>query len=199
MFVVDHGAGNLGSVTRALSRAGADAVLSSDPERVAGARRLVLPGDGHFGEAMSALRRRGLEGPVRRAVERGAWLLGICVGLQMLFEESDEAPDVSGLGLLPGRVRRFAGGVRVPHIGWNQLEDIGGALLFDGIPEGGYAYFLHSYHADPAEASHRLAVTDYGVRFASAAGAGRVLGIQFHPEKSARLGGAVLRNYLRLA
>ncbi len=199
MVVVDHGAGNLGSVARALGRAGADAFLTSDPERVAAARRLVLPGDGHFGEAMTVLRQRGLEEPVRRAAERGAWLLGICVGLQMLFEESEEAPGVAGLGLLPGRVRRFDGSLRVPHIGWNQLEDIGGTPLFDGIPEGGYAYFLHSFHADPDDPAHRLAATDYGVRFASAAGKDRILGIQFHPEKSARLGAAVLRNYLRLS
>ncbi len=199
MVVVDHGAGNLGSVVRALGRAGANAILTSDAERIARARRLVLPGDGHFGEAMSALRRRGLEDPVRRAVDGGAWLLGICVGLQMLFEASDEAPGVPGLALLPGRVRRFGSELRVPHIGWNQLEEIGGAPLFEGIPEGGYAYFLHSFHADPRDAAHRLAVTDYGIRFASAAGRDRVLGIQFHPEKSARLGAAVLRNYLSLS
>lgn len=196
--VVDHGAGNLGSVVRALGRQGSRAALSSDPADIAAARRLVLPGDGHFGEAMRALRERGLEDPVRQAVESGAWLLGICVGLQMLFRESDEALGVAGLGLLPGRVRRFASGLRVPHIGWNQLEAIGERPLFRGIPEGGYAYFLHSYYADPAEGRHWLAATEYGVRFASAAGEGRVLGIQFHPEKSGRLGAAVLRNFLAL-
>ncbi len=197
--MVDHGAGNLASVTRALRREGAEADLTSDPERVAAARRLVLPGDGHFGEAMLSLRRRSLEEPVRRAVAAGARLLGICVGLQMLFPESDEAPGVPGLGLLPGRVRRFRGAQRVPHIGWNQLKDLDGHPLFRGVGEGSYAYFLHSFHADPAEANDRLAVTDYGVRFASAAGRGRVLGIQFHPEKSARLGARVLRNFLALA
>ena len=194
--VVDHGAGNLASVVRALRRQGADALLSSDPERVATAGRLVLPGDGHFGEAMRALRARGLEAPVRQAVEAGAWLLGICVGLQMLFPESDEAPGVLGLGLLPGCVRRFQGGLPVPHIGWNQLEEIDGSPLFRGIPEGAYAYFLHSFYADPSTSRHRLAATAYGVRFASAAGEGRVFGIQFHPEKSGRLGAAVLRNFL---
>lgn len=196
--VVDHGAGNLASVVRALRRQGADAVLSSDPERIAAATRLVLPGDGHFGEAMRALRERGLEAPLLRAVASGAWLLGICVGLQMLFPGSDEAPGVPGLGFLPGRVRRFGRGLLVPHIGWNQLEEIGGGPLFAGVPEGGYAYFLHSFYADPSEPDHHLAVTEYGVRFASAAGAGRVLGIQFHPEKSGRLGAAVLRNFLAL-
>lgn len=196
--VIDHGAGNLGSVVRALGRQGAAALLSADPDRIAAAKRLVLPGDGHFGEAMRALRERGLEAPLRRAVASGTWLLGICVGLQMLFEGSDEAAGVPGLGLLPGRVRRFDSRLRVPHIGWNQLEDIGEGRLFHGVPEGGYAYFLHSFYADPDEARHRLAATEYGVRFASAAGEERVLGIQFHPEKSGRLGAAVLRNYLAL-
>ena len=196
--VVDHGAGNLGSVVRALGRQGARVLLSSDPDCIAAASRLVLPGDGHFGEAMRALRERGLEAPLRKAVGSGAWLLGICVGLQMLFRASDEASGVTGLGLLPGTVRRFDSGLRVPHIGWNQLEEIGEGALFRGVPEGGYAYFLHSFYADPAEGHHRLAATDYGVRFASAAGEGRVLGIQFHPEKSGRLGAAVLRNFLAL-
>ena len=197
--VVDHGAGNLASVARALRRHGADALLSSDPERIAGADRLVLPGDGHFGEAMRALRERGLEAPLRRAVESGAWLLGICVGLQMLFPGSDEAPGIRGLGLLPGRVRRFGRRLRVPHIGWNQLEAFRAGPLFRGVPEGGYAYFLHSFYADPAEGRHWLAATEYGVRFAAAAGEGRVFGIQFHPEKSGRLGAAVLANFVALS
>ena len=200
--VVDHGAGNLGSVVRALGRQGAEVHLTSDPERIATAKRLVLPGDGHFGEAMRALRERGLEGPLRHAVEAGTWLLGICVGLQMLFPESDEAPGVAGLGLLPGRVRRFGGGMLVPHIGWNQLEGIGSDPLsrglLGGIPEGGYAYFLHSFYAETSSSRHLLAATEYGVRFASAAGEGRVFGIQFHPEKSGRLGAAVLSNFLAL-
>lgn len=194
--VVDHGAGNLASVVRALRRQGAAVELTSDPGRIAAAQRLVLPGDGHFGEAMRALRERGLEAPLGSALDSGAWLLGICVGLQMLFGGSDEAPGVRGLGLLPGRVRRFGGRLRVPHIGWNQLEGFGEASLFRGIPEGGYAYFLHSFYADPAEERHWLATTDYGVRFASAAGNGRIFGIQFHPEKSGRLGARVLSNFL---
>ena len=198
VVVVDHGAGNLASVVRALGRQGAAVELTSDPLRVAAAKRLVLPGDGHFGEAMRALRERGLEAPLLRAVESGAWLLGICVGLQMLFAESEEAIDTSGLGLLPGRVRRFDGPLPVPHIGWNQLEALGEGPLFRGIPEGGYAYFLHSFYADPTEQRHRLAATEYGVRFASAAGNGRVFGIQFHPEKSGRLGARVLTNFLLL-
>ena len=193
---MDHGAGNLGSVVRALRREGAAAVLTSDPGRLAAASRMVLPGDGHFGEAMRGLRRRQLEEPLHRALEAGASLLGICVGLQMLFPASDEAPKIPGLALLPGRVRRFGEGLLVHHIGWNQLEAISPGALFAGIPEGSFAYFLHSFHAEPAEPEDWLAVTDYGGRFASAAGRGRVAGIQFHPEKSGRLGALVLRNYL---
>ena len=199
---MDHGAGNLGSVVRALARQGAAVRLTSEPDRIASAKRLVLPGDGHFGEAMRALRERGLEMPLRRAVEAGAWLLGICVGLQMLFRESAEAPGVRGLDLLSGRVRRFGGAMPVPHIGWNQLEGIGGdpraGGLLRGIPDGGYAYFLHSFYAETSASRQRLAATEYGVRFASAAGEGRVLGIQFHPEKSGRLGAVVLSNFLAL-
>ncbi len=195
---MDHGAGNLGSVVRALARVGAAPDLTRDPERIAAASRLVLPGDGHFGEAMRSLSALGLEGPLRRALAREASLLGICVGLQMLFSGSDEAPEVAGLGLLPGRVRRFGPGVRAPHIGWNQLEAVASGPLLRGIPEGAWAYFLHSYYADPEAAGDCLARTDHGGRFASAAGAGRVFGIQFHPEKSGRLGARVLRNYLEI-
>ncbi len=198
-MVVDHGAGNLGSVVRAFARQGARVLRTSAPEEIAAGRRLVLPGDGHFGEAMRALRGRGLEAPLRRGLASGAWLLGICVGLQMLFRGSDEAPEVDGLGLLSGEVRRFDEPPRVPHIGWNQLEDIRPVPLLHGIPEGAYAYFLHSFHADPSAPGQRFASTEYGVRFASAAGEGRILGIQFHPEKSGRLGAAVLRNFLALS
>lgn len=197
-LVVDHGAGNLASMVRALRRGGR-AELTSDPRRIAAASRLVLPGNGHFGEAMRGLRARGLERPLLDAVAGGAHLLGICVGLQMLFPESEEAPGVPGLGLVPGAVRRFGAGRRVPHIGWNDLEEVRPAPLLDGIPEGGYAYFMHAYYAAPAAPGDRAAATDYGGRFASVVATGRVTGIQFHPEKSGRLGARVLSNFLRPA
>lgn len=195
VLVVDHGAGNLASMVRALRRGGR-AELTSDPEQIAAAARLVLPGNGHFGEAMRGLRERRLERPLLDAVAGGAHLLGICVGLQMLFPESEESPGVPGLGLVPGVVRRFGSGVRAPHIGWNGLEEVRPAPLLAGVPEGGYAYFLHAYYADPAEPGARAAATDYGGRFASVVAAGRVTGIQFHPEKSGRLGARVLANFL---
>ncbi len=197
VVVVDHGAGNLGSVARAFRRQGARVTLSRDPGEISAAADLVLPGDGHFGEAMRALRARGLERPLREALDRGARLLGICVGLQMLFKESHEDPGVRGLDLIPGRVRRFPPGFRVPHIGWNQLEAMRSHPLFAGIPEGSHVYFLHAFHADPEDESARIAATEYAGRFASAVAVGRIAGIQFHPEKSGRLGARVLANFLK--
>ncbi len=195
--MVDHGAGNLGSVARAFRRQGARVALSRDPGEVRAAARLVLPGDGRFGEAMRGLRARGLETPLRDALAGGARLLGICVGLQMLFGESDEDPEARGLDLAPGRVRRFPPGARAPHIGWNQLEAIRPHPLFRGIPEGSYMYFLHAFRADPEDESARIAATGYAGLFASAVAVGdRIAGIQFHPEKSGRLGARVLANFL---
>ncbi len=196
VVVVDHGAGNLGSVARAFRRLGAEVTLSRDPEEIRTASDLVLPGDGHFGEAMRSLRERGLEEPLLEALERGARLLGICVGLQMLFPESEEAPGVRGLGLIPGRVRRFPPGFRSPHIGWNQLESLRPHPVFRNIPEGSYTYFLHAFHADPEEDAVRIAATEYAGHFASAVARGAVTGIQFHPEKSGRLGSRILENFL---
>jgi imidazole glycerol phosphate synthase glutamine amidotransferase subunit len=193
--VIDYGVGNLGSVVRAFKRLGVDVELTSEPSRVGNAKRLVLPGVGHFGESMTNLRDRGLDSPISDALEAGARLLGICVGFQMLFESSEEAPGVPGLGLLDGEVRRFPPDLTVPHIGWNQLEDIQPGRLLDGIGDGDYFYFLHSYYAVPAEDERTLARTDYGLRFCSVAGNGDVAGIQFHPEKSQDLGRRVLENF----
>jgi len=196
VVIVDHGAGNLGSAARAFRRLGAHVTLSHDPEEIRTAGDLVLPGDGHFGEAMRSLRERDLEEPLLAALGRGARLLGICVGLQMLFSESEEAPGVRGLGLIPGRVRRFPPGFRSPHIGWNQLESLRPHPLFEGIPEGSYTYFLHAFHAEPDEDAVRIASTEYAGRFASAVARGAVIGIQFHPEKSGHIGSRILENFL---
>src|SRR3989304_3791634 len=149
LIVVDYGVGNLGSVARAFRRIGADSELCADAEKIRRSKQLVLPGVGHFGEAMNTLRARGLEAPLHEALESGARLLGICVGFQMLFEGSEEAPGVSGLGLVPGDVRRFSTGWPVPHIGWNQLELQGETPLLQGIETGDYFYFLNSYHLTP--------------------------------------------------
>jgi imidazole glycerol-phosphate synthase subunit HisH len=197
LVVVDYGVGNLGSVGRALRRLSFDFELTSDPDAIGVAERLVLPGVGHFGESMANLRARGLEAPIRRSLQAGGRLLGICVGFQMLFESSDEAPGVPGLGLIEGVVRRFGAGLPVPHIGWNQVESIRSEPLLAGVREGDYFYFLHSYYAVPTREDDAWAFTDYGPRFCAVAGGERVSGIQFHPEKSQELGLRVLSNFCR--
>lgn len=197
LVIVDYGVGNLASVGRAFRRLSVDSELTSDASLIREAELLVLPGVGHFGESMSNLRERGLEQPIRDCLGAGGRLLGICVGFQMLFEESEEAPGIPGLGLLEGEVKRFDEGLPVPHIGWNQLEALGREPLLEGLNEGDYFYFLHSYYAAPARESSVWALTDYGLRFCSVAGCERVAGIQFHPEKSQELGLAVLSNFCR--
>ena len=197
--LIDYGVGNLGSVVRAFDRLNVAVELTSDPSRVSGARRLVLPGVGHFGESMMNLRDRGLVQPLSNALEAGALLLGICVGFQMLFDSSEEAPGVQGLGLIPGEVRRFPEDLTVPHIGWNQLANTRTVPLLDGIADGDYFYFLHSYYAVPESEGPALASTEYGLRFCSVAGNGHVAGIQFHPEKSQTLGLRVLENFVHRA
>jgi glutamine amidotransferase len=194
--IVDYGVGNLGSVGRALARLGCPFELTSSPARIRQARRLILPGVGHFGESMANLRGRGLEAPMREALDRGASLLGICVGFQMLFERSEEAPEERGLGFLAGEVRSFGPGLVVPHVGWNQLESLRDSPLLEGISPGDYFYFLHSYYAAAAEESIVWASTEYGGRFCSVAGRGPVAGIQFHPEKSQKLGLRLLSNFV---
>ena len=193
--IVDYGVGNLGSVGRALGRLGRTFRLTSAPETIRESRFLVLPGVGHFGESMRNLRERGLEAPIREALDRGASLLGICVGFQMLFEGSEEAPEIPGLALLGGKVKAFGSELVVPHVGWNQLEGLRKLPLLEGISAGDYFYFLHSYYAS-ADERDTWASTEYGGRFCAVAGRGRVAGIQFHPEKSQTLGLKVLSNFL---
>jgi len=203
--IVDYGVGNLRSVQKALERVGAAAVVTGDPEMLDGARGIVLPGVGAFGDGMDHLRARGLVAPVLRQVDRGKPLLGICLGMQLLFDESEEMGHHRGLGLLPGRVVRFPDGeLKVPHIGWNQLrlaEGLGqkaeGKLL-QGIPDGAYSYFVHSYYPVVGEPGDVLATTEYGVEFASVVGRGKVWGAQFHPEKSQEVGLLLLENLARL-
>jgi glutamine amidotransferase len=196
LAIVDYGVGNLGSVGRAFRRLGVDSRLTSDPDDLRGSELLVLPGVGHFGESMRNLRKRGLEAAIRAALERGARLLGICVGFQMLFERSEEAPGIPGLGLLPGEVKAFGSELVVPHVGWNQLEALRDEPLLEGVAPGDYFYFLHSYYAVARDESAVWASTEYGGRFCSVGGTGPVAGIQFHPEKSQALGLRVLSNFL---
>lgn len=195
--LIDYGLGNLRSVEKALQHAGAGVRLASGPGDVEGAAKLVLPGVGAFGAGIAALKERGLREPVVAAAAAGVPLLGICLGMQLLFERSEEMGEHEGLGLLPGRVLRFQGeGIRVPHMGWNELEPQREHPLLAGVPAGAHAYFVHSYFCQPAEAGDLIASADYGGPFAAMAGRGNVAGLQFHPEKSQRTGLRILRNFL---
>jgi glutamine amidotransferase len=196
-LVVDYGMGNLASVLDAFERLGAPARLSAGADEVASARRLILPGVGAFGDAVAEIDRRALRGAILAAVRRGAPLLGICLGMQLLFEGSEESPRARGLGLLPGRVRRLGPGVRVPHVGWNSLDQVAPVPLLRGVSAGDHLYFVHSYVCDPA-AEDAAAWFEYGGRCVAVAGRGRVWGVQAHPEKSQRCGETILRNFLEL-
>jgi len=206
--VIDYGAGNLASVRKGLevaadnvggpSGAAPPAVrVTSDPEEVARATAVVLPGVGHFGDAARNLRRTGLEGVVREAFESERPFFCICVGLQLLFEGSEECPDVLGLGLIPGSVRRFAGDLKVPHMGWNQLAIRKEHRVLDGLEDGAHAYFVHSFYPQPDDDRVTATVTDYGGEFCSSVAFGSVFACQFHPEKSQRLGMRMLENFVR--
>ncbi len=194
--LVDYGIGNLYSVAKALAAVGAQVETTSSAERILAAEKVVLPGVGAFGDGMAGLQARGLVEVIKEIVARGTPLLGICVGMQLLFEESEEDGPIAGLALLPGRVRRFATpGLKIPQTGWNRLLLTRPSPLLDDLPAGAYAYFNHSYYCD-AEPADTLAETEYGVRFSSAVGRGRLYGVQFHPEKSQRVGLAILRNFV---
>ncbi len=195
--IIDYGAGNLRSVTNTLKYLGADVTIASSPEQMEGADRIVLPGVGAFGAGIASLREAGFEEPIKQAAAAGTPLLGICLGMQYLFDESEEMGKHKGLGLLPGRVVRFPADVpKVPHIGWNQLHLESASPLLAGIDDGAYAYFVHSFIAAPADSADILASTDYGGSFASIVGRGNVFGIQCHPEKSQAVGQRILRNFI---
>ncbi len=198
--VIDYGAGNLRSVVNTLRHIGAAPEVVASGDALEGAARVVLPGVGAFGEGMAELRVRGFVAPLRVLVAQGVPVLGICLGLQYLFEYSDEHGRHEGLGVLPGRVVRFpSDGPKVPHIGWNQIHHDGTSPLLAGVPWGAYAYFVHSYYVVPAEASDVIATTDYGIDFVSVAGRASVFGVQFHPEKSQHIGQKILRNFLSIS
>ncbi len=197
--MIDYGMGNLRSVSKALEAAGGRVVLSSDPAELKKLPALVLPGVGAFEHGMRNLRERGLAELVNAAVKEGKPFLGICLGLQLLFSESEEHGLHRGLDLVPGRVKKFSGGVKVPHMGWNNVNSklkTQNSKLFDGIPDGSYFYFVHSYHVIPEEKAVIAGTTEYGGEFVSAIVRGNLCGVQFHPEKSTKLGLRVLKNFL---
>jgi glutamine amidotransferase len=199
LAVVDYGVGNLHSVEMAFRRLGVAVRVTSAPEEVRRAEALVLPGVGAFGDAIANLRALRLEEDLLAAIRDGLPFLGICVGLQLLFEVSEEMGEHRGLGALAGRVRRFGPGLTVPHMGWNQVHQARPTPLWRGLPDHAYAYFVHSYYVDPADRTVVAATTDYGSDYASAVARGNLYGIQFHPEKSQEVGERILRNFAALA
>lgn len=201
--MIDYGGSNLRSVQKAFEAVGARLIVTADPDEILQAKRLVLPGVGAFAAGMNALRARGLEEAIVEVVSRGVPLLGICLGMQLLFDESEEMGRHHGLGLVPGRVVIFDGQhpsadgrrLKVPHVGWNQIIHDEQHPLLVGVPSGSHAYFVHSYFCAPENGSVVLATTDYGGSFAAIIGQRRLFGIQFHPEKSQSVGLRILRNF----
>jgi imidazole glycerol-phosphate synthase subunit HisH len=194
--VIDYKAGNLTSVMKALDALGCPAVVTADPAVVADAGKVILPGVGHF-QATQLLHDTGLEVAVRESIARGIPFLGICVGLQWLFEGSTEAPATNGLSFFDGQCERFAAGVKVPHVGWNQVQVDPQSRLMRGVEDGSFVYYTHSYRAPVVKET--VAVTEYGGAFSGAVERGNVMGVQFHPEKSGTAGMRVLRNFVELA
>jgi glutamine amidotransferase len=198
VILIDAGTGNLRSVQKALESIGADVLRTDEPNKVLSAKKVVLPGVGAFGDFLSGLRARGLESVINEIAARGVPLLGICVGMQALFEMGEELGEYAGLGLLRGRVGRFAESlaVKIPHTGWNQLTVKNDVLLFDQIKDKAYVYFNHSYYCQPTNLSDVIATTDYGLQYACAVQHENIFGVQFHPEKSQAVGLQILRNFL---
>jgi glutamine amidotransferase len=199
--VCDYGIGNLRSAEKALIAVGADARLVTSPSEASGAHGVVLPGVGAFGACADGLRESGLESVIRGAVSAGVPLLGVCVGYQLLFDESDENPGARGLGIVPGRVERLRGDVKLPQMQWNTVEIAPGSSMFAGQPDVPWFYFVHSYAPVPAEDAHDLiaATAEYGERFVAAIERDQVWGVQFHPEKSGRNGLRFLRRFVESA
>jgi glutamine amidotransferase len=193
--IIDYGVGNLRSVEKAFHAGGVDAQVSCDEAVLRAADKLVLPGVGAFRACMEALQERGFDRLVRERVEAGAPLLGVCVGMQMLFEESEEFGTTRGLGFLKGRVRRFPEGLRVPQVGWNQVEWKSGHAISEGISDRTFFYFVHSYYCAAGDEAAVVGETEYGLSYASVVARDNVCGVQFHPEKSQAAGLRLLKNF----
>lgn len=196
--VIDYSAGNIKSVQKALEFLGGQVAVTRDKGEILTADRVVLPGVGNFGDAMEKLNNFGLIPVIEEAIKKGTPFLGICLGLQLLFEESEESPGVKGLGLLPGRIARIpkAEGVKVPQIGWNALRYPSQGRLFRDVPEGAYVYFVHSYYLQAQEKEIVKAAVEYGVTVEAAVEKDNIFACQFHPEKSSETGLQILKNFL---
>ena len=198
--IIDYDAGNIKSVQKALAKLGQEAEITSEAEKILAADRIILPGVGAFGDAMQNLRARGLDGVIHRAVDAGIPFLGICLGQQLLFERSDEAPGVEGLGILEGEILRIpaAKGLKIPHMGWNSLHLSHGGRLFRGVEEQSYVYFVHSYYLKARDGDIVKASTEYGVEIHASVEKDNVFACQFHPEKSGGSGLRILGNFLEV-
>ena len=198
--IIDYDAGNIKSVEKALLLLGQEAVVTGDKDTILAADKVVLPGVGAFGDAMGNLRRTGLDNVIRKVAEKGTPFLGICLGLQLLFERSDEAPGVDGLGILKGEILRIPDkeGLKIPHMGWNSLHLENDGRLFRGVEEGAYVYFVHSYYLKAAEESIVKASAEYSVHIHASVEKDNVFACQFHPEKSSDVGLSILKNFLEL-
>jgi len=198
-IVIDYGAGNLRSVAIALARLGFDPLVTSQPDAVDNADVVILPGVGAAADTMSNLAQRRLVEPIREYIASGRPFLGICMGLQVLFSLSEEGGEHPCLGILPGRVRRLPDGLKVPQMGWNRVRQRCSHPIFDGIPDGAFFYFVHSYYAHPEDPSVVIGETDYGVTFPAVVAKDNIVATQFHPEKSAESGLRLYENFLRMA
>ncbi|MBI2919304.1 MAG: imidazole glycerol phosphate synthase subunit HisH [Chloroflexi bacterium] len=195
--IVDYGAGNLRSVARALEKLGFPAQVTSDPQTVAAAQAIILPGVGAAAEAMRQLAERGLDRALRHAIDENRPMFGVCLGLQLLFDRTEEDGGARCLGILPGVVRRLPSGLKVPHMGWNQVIPTSrDHWLFEGTPDGANFYFVHSYYGYPVDPSLIVGQTEYGVTFGSVLARGNLVATQFHPEKSGDLGLRLYHNFL---
>lgn len=198
--IIDYDAGNLRSVEKALNYLGEDAVITRDYETILNADGVILPGVGAFGDAMANLHRYGLIEVIREVAQKGTPFLGICLGLQLLFERSDESPGVEGLGICRGEILRIPDceGLKIPHMGWNSLHFDHPGRLFQGIPEGAYVYFVHSYYLKAADPEIVTASTEYSTKIHASVQQGNVFACQFHPEKSSGTGLAILKNFVQI-
>ena len=198
--MIDYDAGNIKSVEKALQKLGADVVITKNPQVILNADKVILPGVGSFGDAMNNLRKYGLDEVIHQVVENGTPFLGICLGLQLLFERSDESPEAVGLGILKGEILRIpdAEGLKIPHMGWNSLHLQNNGRLFKGLKEKDYVYFVHSYYLKAEDESIVKATTNYSVNIHASVEKGNVFACQFHPEKSSDVGLQILKNFVEL-
>ena len=198
--IIDYVAGNIKSVEKAMQYLGQDVKITRDKDEILASDHVILPGGGAFGDAMGKIRDYGLESVIHDVVDRGTPFLGICLGLQLMFESSDETPGVSGLGLLPGKILRIPDkeGLKIPHMGWNSLKIRQEAKLFKGVKVGSYVYFVHSYYLKAANESDVAATTEYSVKIDASVEHNNIFACQFHPEKSSAVGLKILKNFVEL-